>query len=771
MKIRTRAVILGWVAMAAITTLVVVNAVALLRQVDIDERLVGINDTLSDLRFADELATEILHTPNERAAAQWNILIDRLDGRLQQLFQQLDISEGFQGEIRGRLSAIDRAVDRLNDAEKPVNAAAKKALAGRLSANRNALFTQIERLQSELAQRRTRLIETTAMIVAVSVLIVAAVVLASSIILRRTVLVAVDEIGTAVERLKPGEKEVIRTTRSDEIGDMLRGLESARLQLQQAFEREATSRQEAEELSKAKSSFIATTSHELRTPLNGLLGSLTFLSETKLDSDQQRYTQMARRSGDALLSVINDVLDFSRIDGGGMQFENVAFLPALILKDTVSIHAPVAEQKNLAYRLEVDLDDDLALFGDPDRIRQILNNLIGNALKFTDKGGVTVHAWLDKARLGATKDLVIDVSDTGIGIQPDKMRAIFEPFAQADGSTARRFGGSGLGLAISAKLAKAMGGDLTAKSEVGAGSTFRLTLSLKSAKREDVLSVADAINADTEANALKGLHVLVVDDVEINRVIATDMLRKWGCLVSEAYDGRNALEAIDQYNYNIVLMDVQMPEMDGLTATRRARAKGHTLPIVGMTANAFREQREEYTAGGMDDVISKPVDWLKLHECLTRLCAGAIRGGQNAGPSPTPRPAPPPSDIRIEATPPAAPQEPGPKEAPAVPALDATTIQSLQSIMERDKLRLLAKKAVDQVYDSIETLRAPHSAEERRHIAHTIKGMCGNLGFAELADVSRDLEFEDDGDNVPGHLDRLNHAVERTRAEFDALIQ
>ncbi|MBO6864141.1 MAG: response regulator [Alphaproteobacteria bacterium] len=767
MKIRTRAVMLGWVAMAAIAALVVVNAAALLRQVDIDERLVGINDTLSDLRFVDELATEILHTPNERAATQWNILIERLDGRLQQLFQQLDINEGFQGEIRGRLNAIDRTVDRLNDAEKPVNAAAKRALVGRLSANRNALFTQIERLQSELAQRRTRLIETTALIVAVSVLIAAAVVLASSIILRRTVLAAVDEIGTAVERLKPGETEAIRTTRTDEIGDMLRGLESARVLLQQAFEREATSRQAAEELSIAKSSFIATTSHELRTPLNGLLGSLAILSQTELDADQARYTQMARRSGDALLSVINDVLDFSRIDSGGMQFENVAFLPALILKDTVSIHAPIAEQKNLAYRLDADLDDGLALFGDPDRIRQILNNLIGNALKFTDKGSVTVRAWLDKARLGATKDLIIEISDTGIGIQPDKMRAIFEPFAQADGSTARRFGGSGLGLAISAKLARAMGGDLVAESEVGVGSTFRLTLSLKSAKRDDVLSVADAINAESEANALKGLHVLVVDDVEINRVIATDMLRKWGCLVSEAQDGRNALEALDQYRYDIVLMDIQMPELDGLTATRRARASGHTLPIVGLTANAFKEQREEYTAGGMDDVISKPVDWLKLHECLIRLCAGSIRKGEN-GVRP---PEPPPSDNALGGVSSANLQKQETEGMLTTPVLDATTIQSLQSIMERDKLRLLAKKAVDQVYDSIETLRAPHSAEERRHIAHTIKGMCGNLGFAELADVSRDLEYEDDGDNVPGHLDRLNHAVERTRAEFDALIQ
>ncbi len=787
MKLRTRAVWLGWLAMAAIAVLVTVNAFALLRQSDYDERLRGVNETLSDLRYVDELASEILQSPNQRTAKQWNRLLDRLDDRLDQLFMQLDISEGFQNEIRGRLSAIDRAVQRLNDTQTSLSPAAKKALVGRLSSNRNALFTQIERLQSELGDRRSALIETTGLIVAVSIFFVAVIVIVSAVILRRTVLVAVDEIGGAVEKLKPGHSDPIETDRSDEIGDMLRRMEDARKILTRAFEREARSRQAAEDLSRAKTSFIATTSHELRTPLNGLLGSLSFLAQSDLTPDQARYARMAQSSGDALLAVINDVLDFSRIESGGIQLEDIAFLPTQVLSDFASMYSMLAEQKNLEYSVTIDLEDDLALHGDPERIRQILNNLIGNALKFTDSGSVRVQACLDKARLGATKNLIIEVSDTGIGIPEDKVKAIFEPFAQADGSTSRRFGGSGLGLSISAKLAQAMGGNLTVTSQPGVGSTFRLTLPLRKAKVEDVLSMAHVMSGtDLDSASLNGLQVLVVDDVEINRVIASDMLSKWGCLVSEAYDGRKALEALERYTFDVVLMDVQMPEMDGLTATRKAREFGHELPIIGMTANAFKEQRDEYLAGGMNEVVSKPVDWAKLKTRLLQLCPerpNPKMPGKDTDPRQVaPEHVPPSPPFHDSASPLAdslsAPSSGITVSAPAVaspqndldePVLDIATIGSLKGIMPAEKLEDLGLRAIDQVYESIETLRAPHSAEERSKIAHTVKGMCANLGFTTLTRVCKELEFESNEDRVSDLVRRLDSAAAETRREFTAL--
>ncbi|MDW3207158.1 MAG: ATP-binding protein [Alphaproteobacteria bacterium] len=773
--------------MAAIAVLVTVNAFALLRQSDYDERLRGVNETLSDLRYVDELASEILQSPNQRTAKQWNRLLDRLDDRLDQLFMQLDISEGFQNEIRGRLSAIDRAVQRLNDTQTSLSPAAKKALVGRLSSNRNALFTQIERLQSELGDRRSALIETTGLIVAVSIFFVAVIVIVSAVILRRTVLVAVDEIGGAVEKLKPGHSDPIETDRSDEIGDMLRRMEDARKILTRAFEREARSRQAAEDLSRAKTSFIATTSHELRTPLNGLLGSLSFLAQSDLTPDQARYARMAQSSGDALLAVINDVLDFSRIESGGIQLEDIAFLPTQVLSDFASMYSMLAEQKNLEYSVTIDLEDDLALHGDPERIRQILNNLIGNALKFTDSGSVRVQACLDKARLGATKNLIIEVSDTGIGIPEDKVKAIFEPFAQADGSTSRRFGGSGLGLSISAKLAQAMGGNLTVTSQPGVGSTFRLTLPLRKAKVEDVLSMAHVMSGtDLDSASLNGLQVLVVDDVEINRVIASDMLSKWGCLVSEAYDGRKALEALERYTFDVVLMDVQMPEMDGLTATRKAREFGHELPIIGMTANAFKEQRDEYLAGGMNEVVSKPVDWAKLKTRLLQLCPerpNPKMPGKDTDPRQVaPEHVPPSPPFHDSASPLAdslsAPSSGITVSAPAVaspqndldePVLDIATIGSLKGIMPAEKLEDLGLRAIDQVYESIETLRAPHSAEERSKIAHTVKGMCANLGFTTLTRVCKELEFESNEDRVSDLVRRLDSAAAETRREFTAL--
>ncbi|WP_111657490.1 ATP-binding protein [Isoalcanivorax indicus] len=392
-----------------------------------------------------------------------------------------------------------------------------------------------------------------------------------------------------------------------DINELASALERARREQEAAMDDLRDARQRAEAASQAKSEFLAMMSHELRTPMNGVLGMLQLLETTSLSREQQEYSSAAVESTNHLLEVINDILDFSRIESGRMEIEQLFFSPAELLQNCVANFRYLAEQKQLALRLEgVEAVSGLDICSDPTRLRQVLSNLIANAIKFTEQGSVTVQVECEPLEGSSRVSLVCSVTDTGMGIAPEKLPTLFDAFSQVDSSTSRRFGGAGLGLAISRRLCRMLGGRLEVSSTPGQGTCFTASFVLDS-RRNVSRAPAAAVSAPPR---LAG-HVLLVEDNPVNRMVAEHMLRASGVTVHAAEHGGQALDILQRERFDCVLMDVQMPVMDGLEATRRWRAQeqaqGSTrLPIVALTANALSGERERCMAAGMDDYLAKP---------------------------------------------------------------------------------------------------------------------------------------------------------------------
>ncbi|MEQ8864940.1 MAG: ATP-binding protein [Thalassobaculum sp.] len=617
MKIRTKAGVLGGITVVAAAALILVTISVLSRLYDVSARLDQVNLTLHNVRAADTLATEFLLTQSERALKQWDRLRIKVEDNISGLSEALILPNGARTELVIRLHSMQQTIEKLQSTSAPIDSPLSKILMTRLNANRNALTARVEALEVQLEAERGRLLNTTAILILATVVMSSLLVTASSYQLFKTFLGAFDEISQAVGQLRPGQpSSKIRTARRDEVGGLLVQIEAARESMDSVFAAETDARQKAEELSSAKTAFIATISHELRTPLNGLLGSIRILTGSELSGKQARYLSMAETSGENLLAIVNDVLDFTKIESGRLEVERMAFHPMRILQDVRSMFVSLAEQKGLRFDSTIDLPDDLQLLGDPTRITQILNNLLSNAVKFTAAGTVTIRARVAETDGSGPTTLTVEVIDTGIGIPADKLKHVFEAFSQADETTTRKYGGSGLGLAICAKLAAVMGGELALDSAEGQGTTFTLTLPLP-ISTDDARTVQRERVSDDDT-ALAGLRVLLVDDVDLNRMIASEVLEHWGCTVSEARDGREAVDMFSAGHFDVVLMDVQMPEMDGVEATRLIRRSDRLTPIIGMTANAFSEQRGEYLQAGMTDVMPKPVVWDDLHARLTR---------------------------------------------------------------------------------------------------------------------------------------------------------
>ena len=488
---------------------------------------------------------------------------------------------------------------------------------------------------------------------------------------------------------------------------LLAGLETQLRQREADLEQTRTLKIQAESASLAKSQFLATMSHEIRTPMNGVIGMTGLLLDTDLESEQRRFAETIRESGEALLTIINDILDYSKMEAGRLDLHPAPFhLPALV--DSVTdILKPRAQAKGIDLGWSMDGDQELVLVSDAGRLRQILLNLMGNAVKFTPQGRVFVEIHAEE-QTAERAVLRFDIIDTGIGIAKDAQAGLFTMFSQVDSSTVRHYGGTGLGLAICKRLTEMMGGSVGLESEEGQGSRFWFRLPFALAAQ---LPAKPPPPQPADAVPVRGLRLLLAEDNDVNRQVAIGLLRKQGHHIEVAANGAEAVHAVRNGTFDLVLMDVQMPVMDGLEATKAIRALGGAaglVPIIAMTANAMLGDEQECLEAGMNAYLSKPIDRRKLEEAL-RPYTGAQA-------------------------------EPGPV---AMPSVELATLDALADDLELETVISILEKFVEDAGARLERCHQALAAGERdslRREAHAVKGAAASLGLLSIRDACLRLE-------------------------------